>query len=227
MAQVREFVVGAASSAPLQDDNVSMISTTSSTSVFAGGERNIDVYLRDTRVIIDEEIKAWRARRRIFGNNTQKEIEAMDDEDATTAAEDCDQLRTAVGNCIRTWVTYAVDNLNMTDAHDRHICFRVAKYVNRKRASFRNYGFLMEVDAKDNIDMQKSCIFPSEDFIMGQSHPAPTAAQDELQLGADASNIVPPIMPNQMTHSTSPAVQRRMRLEALAEQMRKEQGRSP
>ena len=226
MAHVQELVVGA-SSTPLQDDNVSMISTTSSTSAFAGGDRGIDVCLRDTRVIIDAEMRAWRAKRRVFGDKTQMEIEAMDDEDATTAAEDCDQMRTAVGNCIRAWVMYAVDNLDMVDAHDRHIRFRVAKYVNRKRATFRNYGFLMEVDAKDNIDMQKSGIFPSEDFIMGQcrtkdSHPTPTATQDELQLGADASSLIPPILPNQTTHLTSLADQRHARREALAEQMAKE-----
>ena len=104
MAHVQELVVGA-SSTPLQDDNVSMISTTSSTSAFAGGDRGIDVCLRDTRVIIDAEMRAWRAKRRVFRDKTQMEIEAMDDEDATTAAEDCDQMRTAVGNRIRAWVT--------------------------------------------------------------------------------------------------------------------------
>ena len=134
-------------------------------STFAGGERKIDIYLRNTRVIIDADMKAWRQKRDIFGNMTQKEIEDISEE-AATAAEDCDQLRMETGKLIKTWVLHAVENLTTTDANDKHIRFRVAKYVNRQRATFEKYGFLMKRDARDNIDMRRCCILPTEDFII-------------------------------------------------------------
>ena len=58
--------------------------------------------------------------------------------------------------------------MTTTDANDKHIRFRVAKYVNRQRATFKKYGFLMETDAKQNIDMQQRYNLPSQDFIMVQ-----------------------------------------------------------
>ena len=78
---MQELVVEA-SSTPILDDNVSMILRMSSTSAFAGGERNIDAYLRDTRVIIDTETKEWKVKRPLFGEKSQREIETMDDEQA-------------------------------------------------------------------------------------------------------------------------------------------------
>ena len=113
--QVREVVVGAVPP-PLQDDNVSMISEASSAATsFAGGERAIEVYLRETRTIVNAEIKAWRMKIETFAGKKQHEIELMDDEDIVTAVEDCDQLKREIGRQLKTWVVEACNNLTVTD----------------------------------------------------------------------------------------------------------------
>ena len=103
--QVQEVLVGAVNP-PLTDDNISMISGASSTvSNFAGGERRIDVYLRDTRVIIDAEMRAWKTKIQVFAGRKQEEIEALENEEAVTAAEDCDQLVRAIGKQLKVDLT--------------------------------------------------------------------------------------------------------------------------
>ena len=139
--QVREVVVGAVPPPP-QDDNVSMISGASSAAAsFAGGERAIEVYLRDTRAIVNADIKAWRMKIEAFAGMKQHEIELMDDEDAATAAEDCDQLKRSIGRQLKTWVMNACEQLTITDPIDKDIRYRMAKYIARKRATFKKHGF--------------------------------------------------------------------------------------
>ena len=163
--QVQEVLVGAVNP-PLTDDNISMISGTSTVSNFAGGERRIDVYLRDTRVIIDAEMRAWKTKIQVFAGRKQEEIEALENEEAVTAAEDCDQLVRAIGKQLKVWILHACDNLTTTDPVDKEIRYRIAKYVDRKRAIFEKYGFVMDKDARGNLEWQQTCIWPSENFIL-------------------------------------------------------------
>ena len=165
---MQEVVVGAVPPL-LQDDNVSMVSCASSAATsFAGGERAIEVYLRETRVIVNADIKIWKAKVEAFAGKKQHEIESMDDEDVVTAAEDCDQLKRSIGKQLKTWVMEACDHLTITDPLDKDIRYRMAKYIARKGATFKKYGFLMDVDAKKHIDWQQSCILPSEEVILNQ-----------------------------------------------------------
>ena len=133
---------------------------------FAGGERAIEVYLRKTRSIVNADTKAWRIKVQAFAGMKQHDIELMDDEDAVTAAEDCDQLKRSIGKQLKTWVMEACNHLTITDPLDKDIRYRMAKYINRKRATFEKHGFLMDEDANGNIDWQQCCVLPSEDYII-------------------------------------------------------------
>ena len=210
---------------PLQDDNISMISCASSAATsFAGGERAIEVYLRETRVIVNADIKIWKAKVEAFAGKKQHEIELMDDEDVVTAAEDCDQLKRSIGKQLKTWVMEACDHLTITDPLDRDIRYRMAKYIARKGAMFKKHGFLMEEDAKRHDEWLQCCILPSEEFILNQCRiqEVPTTDQDELLLGAEASGLQLQGPLNVRGRSRSPADQQRARLAALAAQMAKE-----
>ena len=209
--QVREVVVGAVPP-PLQDDNISMISCASSAATsFAGGERAIEVYLRETRVIVNADIKIWRAKVEAFAGKKQHEIESMDDEDVVTEAEDCDQLKRSIGRQLKTWVKEACDHLTTTDPLDRDIRYRMAKYIARKGATFEKHGFLMDVDAKKHNDWQQCCILPSEEYILNQCRVQEVTGQDELVLGAEASGLQLQAPLNARGRSRSPADQQRAR----------------
>ena len=164
--QVHEVVVGAVAPLP-NDDNVSMISGASSAaSNFAGGDRKIDVYLRETRVIIDAEMRAWRTKVQVFAGRKQADLEALENEEAITAAEDCDQLVRSMGKNLRTWIMTACDNLTTTEPLDKEIRCRIARYVDRKRATFAKIGFIMDKDAAKNLEWQQTCIWPTENYIL-------------------------------------------------------------
>ena len=211
-----------------------MISGASSAAAsFAGGERSIDIYLHEMMVIINAEIKAWRMGIAVFAGKKQDEIELLDDEDAVTAAEDCDQLKRSIGKRLKTWVMHVCDQLTTTDPMDKEIRYRMAKYVDRKRAMFKKHRFLTDKDAKDNIDWQHCCILPTGEYIINHegkrcnmgtdaSVPASTTGQDKLLLGAEASGLQLQVPLNVRGRSKSPADQQRALLEAQAAQMAKE-----
>lgn len=159
-------------------------------------------------------------------------------------------MRMVVGRHIKTWIMHVVDNLDTVDAHDdKHIWFRMAKYVNCKRmvsqwskmlrrtlicsnaaSCLRKISLWTNAAPKrrEAFQIWRWCRWERNkkirDAMSGASPwvPAPTTSQDELQLGADASSLLPLIPLNQTTCSTSQADQHYARLEAIAEQMRKE-----
>ena len=93
--QVGELNVGALNANAVDDDarsNCSMNTVRSSTSTFAGGNREIDAYLRNGKIAIDAAITQWLAMRAPYADKSHDDVEAMG-EDAASAAEDVDQLR--------------------------------------------------------------------------------------------------------------------------------------
>ena len=114
----------------------------SSVSIFGGGTREIDVFLRTTRTAIDANMAQWYEKRKAYGAVKQAEIEATKDEKIIQAAEDLDHLRCQVGNDITTWAMHACDNLSLKDYGDRQIRHRIAKYVDRQRAKFEEFGMI-------------------------------------------------------------------------------------
>ena len=111
-------------------------------------------------------MRAWRTKVQVFGGRKQEEIEAMDNEEAVTATEDCDQLMRSIGKNLRTWIMNACDNLTTTDPLDKEIRYRIARYVDRKRATFAKIGFVMDKDAGRNLKWQQTCIWPSKNYIL-------------------------------------------------------------
>ena len=87
----------------------------SSVSLFAGGTREIDVFLRTTRTAIDANMAQWYEKRKVFGAMTQEQLEKTKDEKAIQAAEDLDHLRCCVGNDITTWAMHACKMLSLKD----------------------------------------------------------------------------------------------------------------
>ena len=156
----------------------------SSVSLFAGGTREIDIFLRSTRNAIDANMAQWYEKRKVFGAMTQEQLEKTKDEKAIQAAEDLDHLRCCVGNDITTWAMHACKMLSLKDYGDRAICHRIAKYVDRQRAKFEEFGFVMAKDA--NLEMKQRCILPTAEFILRQG------GEPEKRPRDDESIISPP-----------------------------------
>ena len=143
--QIGEVNVGAANPNTVDDDahsNCSMNTVRSSASTFAGGNREIDAYLRNGKIAIEAAITRWLAMRAPYANKSHDDVEAMG-EDAATAAEDVDQLRYTTGNNIRKWISTARMELNKNDETDRHILHRICTYVDQKRRTFEKNGYIM------------------------------------------------------------------------------------
>ena len=128
---------------------------------------------------------------------------------------------------------HACDKLSLKDYGDRQIRHRIAKYVDRQRAKFEEFGFVMEKDA--NLEMSKRCILPSANFIIRRGaepekrrHESTSTSapedqplekrphsqerdgnpQDEILVGSEAADLVPTQphlpMPGMGRRSTSP-----------------------
>ena len=160
-APVPEAVVGA----DADDDNASTAPSniSSTASIFAGGSREVDVFLRSTKDAIDANMAEWIEKRRIYGFTNQADIERTNKEEEISKAEDMDQLRVTIGHSICEWVKHATENLGTTDMGDRQIRHRMAKYVDRQRVKLEEFGFLMERDALP--EMAQWCILPTAKFI--------------------------------------------------------------
>ena len=77
----------AASTAP---SNIS-----STVSLFAGGTREVDVYLRSTRTGIDANMAQWLEKRIAFGERSQDQIVTTHNEELIQRAEDIETARPA------------------------------------------------------------------------------------------------------------------------------------
>ena len=208
------------------DDNASTApsNVSSTASLFAGGSREIDVFLRSAKAAIDANMAYWYERRRAYGSANQTDIEKRKDEEEISRAEDIDQLRVTIGHGITTWVMHATKNLDCNEVNDRQIRHRIAKYVDRQRDKLGEFGFLMERDASP--EMVQWCVLPTADIIKEKVEALRTSTpvddplgkqidaadnnpQDALFLGSEAANLHPtipvlPLMPGMGRRSTSP-----------------------
>ena len=75
----------------------------------------------------------------------------------------------SIGKQIKTWIMHACDNLTTTDPLDREIRLRIARYVDRKRATFSKFGFIMDKDARACIEWQQACILPTQNYIINHA----------------------------------------------------------
>ena len=114
---IPEVVVGADD----DDDNASAAPSkaSSTTSLFAGGSREIDVFLRSAKDAIDVNMAQWYEKRRIYGFANQTDIERTRKEEEISKAEDVDQIRVEIGHHIHKWVMYAIKNLDHNEMNDR------------------------------------------------------------------------------------------------------------
>ena len=207
---IPEVVVGA----DADDDNVSTTpsSITSTASLFAGGTREIDVFLRSAKAAIDANMAQWYEKRRAYGFANQADVERTKDEEQISKAEDMDQLRVTIGHGINTWVTHATKSLDTKEINDRQIRHRMARYVDRQRHKLEEFGFLMERDAssemvqwcilptakfiKERVDAQQTST-PVDDLLEKQINAVNNNPQDALLLGSEAANLHPtiPVLP--------------------------------
>ena len=145
LLQVGEVNVNAANINIAIDDarsTTSMNTVNSSALTFARGNRDIDIYLRNGKVVIDAAITQWLATQAPFANLSQEDVEKMGEE-ACSTAEDADQLCCETEENIRKWISTARLELNKNDANNRRILHRICTFVDRKRRQFEKNGLIM------------------------------------------------------------------------------------
>ena len=149
------------------------------------------------------------------------------------------QPRMSIETQIKTWVMHACDHLITTKTLDKHIRFRVAKYVSCQRAEDAKASRCSKAASSQLRSILLSIAGPKkrglDDITIassGEAHdekrrntgplpvaPVATTSQDGLQLGAEASCMQLQIPANLRGRLRSPAEQHRAHLEALAKQM--------
>ena len=103
------------------DAALTMSSTTTSllaASKFAGGDRKIDAYLRETKTTIHALMSQWLVRRKEFRERRDDKVDESD-EPMCEAAEDIDQLRVTAGMNLQKWIATAKAQLDLKDDGDR------------------------------------------------------------------------------------------------------------